>query len=449
MSIKVLIVDDQVNQRDMLAQILHSEGRMDVRQAGNANDALGIIREFKPEVVLTDLKMPGRSGLSLLEEISSLPIGPEVIVITAFGSIDTAIKATRLGAYDYVTKPVKAEEVMFLIEKAREKYLLRQESKLLKQELTRQVSSNIVFRSPSMKLIMDMVETVARTDSTVIVRGETGTGKECIAKLIHLKSKRCAKPMLSINCAAFAETLLDSELFGYEKGAFTGANNRKAGIIEAASGGTLFLDEVAEMSPGTQAKILRTIQERKIRRVGGTEDIVVDIRIVAATNKNLEQAVNNGQFRQDLFYRLNVVPIIIPPLRNRPEDIPALVEHFLKKFGQFKTVEDAAMAALCHYKWPGNVRELEAAIERIAVFSRNPVISVSDLPAEISNPPFMTSTAPWDIPEEGIVFEDIEKIILSNALKKANGNMSSAAKLVGMSYRAFRYRANVFGLRGE
>ena len=255
--------------------------------------------------------------------------------------------------------------------------------------------------------------------------------------------------MRSINCAAFAESLLDSELFGYEKGAFTGAQTKKIGIIEAASGGTLFLDEVADMSQSTQAKVLRAIQERKIRRVGGTEDIQVDIRIIAATNKNLEQAVTNGQFRQDLFYRLNVVPIVIPPLRERTDDIPALVAHFLEKFGQRKTVDEKAISALCKYSWPGNVRELEATIERIAVFSRSPIISLIDLPIEISNFPTPSSSAPWDLPDDGLVFEDVERDILLKALQRANGNMTNAAKLLGMSYRAFRYRANSFGLRGE
>lgn len=447
MSIKVLIVDDQENQRTILAQILSDEGNMEVFQAGNAYDALRAIKESTPEVVLTDLKMPGKSGLSLLEDVISLPSAPEVILLTAFASIETAIQATKLGAYDYLTKPVKPEEVMFLIKKAKEKYLLKQEHALLKKELTEQVRSGIIAESSAMKLIIDMSETVAKTDSTVIVRGETGTGKECIARLIHLKSRRALKPMRSINCAALSETLLDSELFGHERGSFTGALTQKSGIIEAASGGTLFLDEVADMSLSTQAKVLRTIQERKIRRVGGTEDISVDIRLIAATNKNLELEVSSGKFRQDLFYRLNVVPIFIPPLRERPEDIPFLVEHFLKKFGRPKAVDDDAMDMLCHYSWPGNVRELEAAIERIVVFSRCPSICAEDLPSEISHSPTSISKSPWDIPDEGIVFEDLEKELLTKALKKADGNMVSAAKLLGMTYRAFRYRANAFGLR--
>jgi len=449
MSIKVLIVDDQENQRKILAEILTCEGTMIVFQAGNADDAIRMIKELQPQVVLTDLKMPGKNGIILLEDIRTMAIAPEVIVITAYSSIQSAIKATKLGAYDYITKPVKPEEVLVVIEKAYEKFNLRQESVSLRQELTNQVNSNLIARSSVMKLIVEMVETVAKTDSTVMVRGETGTGKECVARLIHLRSKRGSKPMRSINCAAFTETLLDSELFGYEKGAFTGAQSRKIGIIEAASGSTLFLDEIADMSQSSQAKILRAIQEKKIRRVGGTDDIPVDIRIIAATNKNLEQAVTNGTFRQDLFYRLNVVPIIIPPLRERKEDIPALVEHFLKRFGQHKSVDNEAMKLLCNYSWPGNVRELEAAVERIAVFSRNHSISIADLPAEISQYSDMQSHLNLDIPDGGFIFEDLEKSILSKALSRSKGNMAAAAKLLGMSYRAFRYRANSFGIRGE
>jgi transcriptional regulator with PAS, ATPase and Fis domain len=255
--------------------------------------------------------------------------------------------------------------------------------------------------------------------------------------------------MRCVNCAAFAETLLDSELFGYEKGAFTGAAGRKIGIIEAANGGTLFLDELADMSPSTQVKLLRTLQEKTIRRIGGNEDTSIDIRIIAATNKNLEDAVIAGNFRQDLFYRLNVVPIIIPPLRDRKEDIPVLVDYFLKRFGPRKRIAENVMKYFLQYSWPGNVRELEAIIERIAIFSRNESIEFSDLPSEITHSsPFATPNR-LEIPDNGIIFEDIERDLLARALVKANGKMTVAAKLLGMSYRAFRYRANTFGLRGE
>jgi DNA-binding NtrC family response regulator len=449
LSVKVLIVDDQENQRQILSEILTIEGQMKVFQAGNADEAMNVIKNSSPEVVLTDLKMPGRSGLALLEEILTLPVPPEVIVITAFGSIETAIKATKLGAYDYLSKPVKPEEVLFLIKQAKDKYQLRQETQILKQELATQMSSDLVTESNYMRHVLEMVDRVAGTDSTVLLRGEPGAGKERIARLIHLKSSRSSKPIRSINCAAFTEILLDSELFGYEKGALAGATSRKIGIIETANGGTLFLDEFADMSLSTQVKLLKILQEKTIRRVGGTEDILVDIRIVAATNKNLEDAVLSGTFRQDLFYRLNVVPILVPPLRNRKEDIPVLVNMFLKKFGIRKKVSESAMKYFLQYSWPGNVRELEATIERIAIFSRNENIEIADLPPEITHTNILPGNTQLDIPDEGIVFEELERNLLARALVKAKGNMTTAAKLLGMSYRAFRYRANTFGLRGE
>jgi DNA-binding NtrC family response regulator len=445
----VLIVDDQENQRKILAEILVTEKSHTVFQASTVDEALARIDEYRPEVVLTDLKMPGKSGLTLLESLASLPSPPEAIVITAFSSLETAIKATKLGAYDYLAKPVKPEEMLFLIEKAAEKYRLKQESRLLKQELASEISSNVIARSLAMRNVLDLVEQVAATDSTVLIRGETGTGTECVARLIHVRGPRCLKPLLSINCAAFSETLLDSELFGYEKGAFTGANSRKIGIIEAATGGTLFLDEVADMSANTQAKLLRVLQEKKIRRVGGTEDIPVDIRIIAATNRDLEESIKQGKFREDLFYRINVVPITIPPLRERKDDIPVLIGHFFAKQGRKKEIDGEALALLLRHTWPGNVRELEALVERIAVFSRTDRITVSDLPPELSGKKITGAPLPWDLPEEGIVFEDLERDLICKALEKANGNMVNAAKLLGMSYRAFRYRAINFGLRAD
>jgi two-component system response regulator PilR (NtrC family) len=446
---RVLIVDDQENQRRILSEILIAEKNHTVAQASNVDDALVMLQENQPEVVLTDLKMPGKSGLSLLEELSSLPAAPEVIVITAFSSVETAVKATRLGAYDYIAKPVKPEKLLFLIEKAAEKYRLRQESRFLKQELASEISSNIIAESLVMRNVLEQVEQVARTDSTVLITGETGTGKECVARLIHVRSRRNAKPLRSINCAAFSESLLDSELFGYEKGSFTGANSRKEGIIESVSGGTLFLDEIGDMSPNTQAKVLRVIQEKRIRRVGGNEDVAVDIRIITASNKDLKEAIRQGKFREDLFYRINVIPITIPPLRERKKDIPVLINHFFSKMGRKKELDREAMSVLLDYDWPGNVRELEALVERIAVFHKSGNVSVDDLPTDLSNRKPSESRSPWVLPEKGIIFEDLEKQLIAKALEKTNGNMMNAAKLLGMSYRAFRYRAIAFGLRTD
>jgi DNA-binding NtrC family response regulator len=445
--IKVLIVDDEAKQRNILSDILAAQGGISVFEAASFIEAINCVKQRQPAVVVTDLKMAGKTGLDLIEEINQLPLPPEVIVATAFGSIETAIKATRLGAYDYLTKPIKPEELLFLIGKANEKYLLKKESLDLKQTLTAAVGSELIAQSLVMRRVYNQIEKVAETDSTVLIRGETGTGKECVARLIHFRSIRAAKPMKCINCAAVNETLLDSELFGYEKGAFTGAQTRKIGVIEAASGGTLFLDEVADMSPNTQAKVLRMLQQREIRRVGGTEDIKIDVRIIAATNKNLEDAIRSGTFREDLFYRLNIVPICVPPLRERREDIPLLIEHFFSRLGQPKEIDSEAMQLLLEHDWPGNVRELEALIERITVFSENQMITIEDLPVEITKKAAKVSVTIWDLPEHGIVLEELERQLISNALERSHGNMAAAAKLLGLSYRAFRYRANSYGLR--
>jgi transcriptional regulator with GAF, ATPase, and Fis domain len=296
--------------------------------------------------------------------------------------------------------------------------------------------------------VLSIVAKVAQSDSTVLIRGESGTGKERIAKLIHYQGPRSRKLMQSINCAAFTETLLESELFGHEKGSFTGAQNTHIGIVESASGSTLFLDEVGDMSLSTQAKLLRVLQERQIRRVGGTKAIPVDLRVIAATNKNLEEAIKQGTFRDDLFYRLNIIPIVIPPLRERREDIEALVAYFISRSGRPKTVEERAMKLIKEYQWPGNVRELEAVMERITVLSTSDVIKVEDLPLELCSTPSSTSSPSCPaIPEQGLIFEEWEKNMLAEALKRSHGVMAEAAKLLGMSYRTFQYRAEKFGLK--
>jgi DNA-binding NtrC family response regulator len=448
---KVLIVDDEAGQRNIMASILRSAGYALV-EAQNVDGALVELQDFRPDVVLTDLKMEGKSGLVLVEEVSRLSLPPEIVVITAFGSVESAVKAMRLGAYDYLTKPLEREVLLLVVQRAAEKYLLRIEGQQLRDELTKQLTEGLVAESASMKSVLEIVKKVALSDSTVLIRGESGTGKERIARLIHYLSTRGRKPMQSINCAAFPETLLESELFGYEKGAFTGAQSRHVGLVEAASGSTLFLDEVADMSLSTQAKLLRVLQEREIRRVGGTKNVPVDIRIIAATNKNLEDAIKQGTFRDDLFYRLNIIPIAIPPLRERVEDIEALVNFFISRSGKPKTVEAAAMKLIKEYSWHGNVRELEAVMERITVLSTNSVINIDDLPPELrqSQTPVFPSCSPvFELPGQGIVFEEWEKSMLSQALERSNGIMAEAAKLLGMTYRTFQYRAEKFGLKTE
>jgi transcriptional regulator with GAF, ATPase, and Fis domain len=299
-----------------------------------------------------------------------------------------------------------------------------------------------------MRNVIDIVDRVALTDSTVLIRGESGTGKERIARLIHQQSPRSRRPMQSINCAAFPETLLESELFGFEKGSFTGAHGRKTGLIESASGSTLFLDEVADMSPNTQAKLLRVLQEKEIRRIGSTVNIAVDVRIVAATNRDLEEAIKSKSFREDLFYRLNVIPIVIPPLRERKEDIPILIEHFIAKTGRIKRVDKEAMRLLQEYNWPGNVRELEAVMERIAVLASGDRVTFEDLPLELRTPQRSASDTPWKLPKEDIRIEEWEKRIMAQALEESGGVMAKAAKRLGMTYRTFQYRALKFGLKG-
>jgi DNA-binding NtrC family response regulator len=445
---KVLIVDDEPGQRGILSKILEAEG-YELLEASSVPEALRAIEESTPAIVLTDLKMPGRGGLELIEVVSRRPSPPEIIVITAYGSVDTAVKAMRLGAYHYLTKPIERDELLLVVQRAAEKRALRLEGQQLKQELARKASGGLIAQSPAMRHVLDMVAKVAASDATVMIRGESGTGKERIAQMIHYQSPRGTKPMQSINCAAFPETLLESELFGYEKGAFSGAQSRKIGIVEAASGSTLFLDEVADMPLSTQAKLLRVLQEREIRRLGSTKSIPVDVRVIAATNKNLEEEIRNKAFREDLYYRLNIIPILIPPLRERKEEIPALVEHFIARSGRPKSVDSEALAHLTRYDWPGNVRELEAVMQRIAVLSSSDTITTDDLPLELREGTGRLAEKRSKLPPEGTTFEEWERGVLLEALREANGVMADAAKRLGMTYRTFQYRAEKFGLRGN
>jgi DNA-binding NtrC family response regulator len=452
---KILIVDDEAAQRRIMSDILKAAGHR-VAVAESADQAEESVSDFRPEVVLTDLKMPGRGGLALVEALSRLVQPPEVVVITAFGTVDTAVKAMRLGAYDYLTKPLERDELLLVAERAAEKYNLRIDSQRLRQELQGKLGEGLIAESGAMKNILEMVGMVAQSDATVLIRGESGTGKERIARLVHLQGARGARPMLGINCAAFPETLLETELFGYEKGAFTGAAARKIGLIESAHGGTLFLDEVGDMSLSTQAKLLRVLQEREIRRVGGTVTIPIDIRVIAATHKDLAEAIRLGAFREDLFYRINVIPIVIPPLRDRKEDVPPLVRHFLSKSSRVKTIQPEALRLLIEYDWPGNVRELQAVMERITVLTKASDITPSDLPFELRSENRRPAGSHsgngypvFEIPASGLVFEDWEKNLLAQALSRSHGNMADAAKLLGMTYRTFQYRSMKFGLKGN
>jgi len=445
---KILIVDDEINQLNIMASILKSEGHI-TEIATNVDSALEIISDFRPNVVLTDLKMEGKSGLDLIEKISKDSFRPEVLVITAFGTVDTAVKAMKLGAFNYLVKPIDREVLVVQVQRAAEEYFLKTEEQRLREEIAKNIFDGLIAESKKMKNVLSIANKIAKSDSTILIRGESGTGKERIAKLIHYISDRSKKPLVSINCAAFTETLLESELFGHEKGSFTGADSTHIGLIESATGGTLFLDEVGDMSLSTQAKILRVLQEKQIRRVGGIKNIPVNIRIIAATNKNLEEAIKNKTFREDLFYRLNIIPINIPPLRERKEDIEPLINFFLKRSGKSKKIEKEALDLLIEYPWPGNVRELEAVIERVSILSTDEIIKKEDLPHEIRqiNSTNIELNSSFTLPQNGIVFEELEKNLILQALQRSKGVMADAAKLLGMSYRTFQYRAEKFGLK--
>lgn len=443
----VLVVDDQQAQCKILSSILKSAGH-EVISANSVDEAVKRLNTPGIDIVLTDLSMPGQSGMDLIEKINALPESPEVIVMTAYASIETAVKAIRLGAYDYLTKPLDQAKLLKILDQAIQKKNSKKESLPFRSEMKVQLKADLVSQSPAMKVILDMLPRIAASDSTVLIRGESGTGKEKIARAIHLLSTRGSRSMQAVNCAAFPESLLESELFGYEKGAFTGASTRKTGIIEAASQSTLFLDEVADMPPSLQVKLLRVLQEKEIRRLGSTENLQVDFRLVTATNRPLEEFIKKGIFREDLYYRLNVIPIVLPPLRDRKEDIVPLIEYFLVKKRLQKTFSQEAMGALSHYSWPGNVRELEALVERLAVLSPFDEIGLQDLPPELlSVHPAKTDSGQFVLGEQGVQFEDFEKQLLVQALQKSNGVMADAAKLLGMTYRTFQYRAQKFGIR--
>ncbi len=445
---RVLVVDDEPPQLEILKAILGREG-FDVETAATAETAVALMRDAPPSVVLTDLKLPGRDGIDLLEEAARLTPHACVIIMTAHGTIDTAVEAMKKGAFDYLTKPLVRETVLLAVRRAMEKARLLRENLALQEQLVDRFSlANVIGDHGTMQDVFRMVMKVAPTASTVLIYGESGTGKELIARAIHYNSPRAARPFHAINCAAIPEPLLESELFGHERGAFTGAIARKIGLFEEASGSTLFLDEVGDLGMAMQAKLLRTLQEKEIRRVGGTASLPVDVRIVAATNKNLTRLMREGRFREDLYYRLNVLPVFLPPLRERTTDIPRLVDHFIARQSaacgkQVRGIDGPALAALMRYHWPGNVRQLESAIERAVLLAEGPAITPDDLPREVQQG--VDAALPFEIPEGGIRFEALEKSLLQQALRKG-GNVSRAARLLGMTRRTLQYRLQKFGL---
>jgi DNA-binding NtrC family response regulator len=443
---RVLVVDDEKHQRDILQVILEDEG-YETQTARNARHALDILREVPFDVVLTDLKMPDMSGIDLLTDLLKAQPGLCVVLMTAHGSINSAVDAMRKGAFDYLTKPLERDEMLVVVGKALERsHLVRENRRLQEQLQTRFRLASIVGSHGSMEDVFRIVHKVARSTSTVLIYGESGTGKELVARALHHESDRKDRPFFAVNVAALPESILEAELFGHEKGAFTGADARKVGLFEQASGSTLFLDEVGDLKKDLQVKLLRTLQEREVMRVGGTERIRVDVRIVAATNQDLDKAVKEGRFREDLYYRLNVIPIFLPPLRERRTDVPLLVEHFLKKHAgpeRPRDVSEEALKILVDYDWPGNVRELESVVERALLLSDGDTILPGDLPASVrAGVAHARRGAGLDleIPESGLDLEAVERTLILRALDKTAGNVSRAARLLGLSRRTLQYR---------
>ena len=458
---RVLVVDDERSMRELLSIVLRRDGH-EVLLAEDGAAGIEALKRERVDVLITDIKMPHASGVDVLREAKR--IDPEIIsiVMTAFASTDTAVEALRLGAADYVHKsPNAANEVRLRVRKELERRQLQRENVLLKRALkTTHQFSNIIGHSDPMLAVFQLIETIAPTSSTVLITGESGTGKELAARAIHFNSPRKERPFVAVNCGALPDTLLDSELFGHMRGAYTGADTNKKGLIEVADKGTIFLDEIGEMSPLVQVKLLRVLQERRFRRLGGTEEVEADIRIITATNRDLAKMVAEGQFREDLFYRINVIPIRLPPLRERGDDVALLADHFVAHFaaqmGKPVTgISRAAAAALQAYSWPGNIRELENAIERAVALERTPSILLESLPEAVREMPTSAVAAGpaenGNFPVGGIDLEQhvqhIEREYIAEALRRAGGVKVKAAELLGMSFRSFRYYMKKYNLK--
>ena len=433
----ILVVDDEKSQREILEMILSGEG-YDVTTAASGEAALKFARDRRFDLALTDLKMTGMDGIELLSQLLAYDSSIIVILLTAHGSIESAKEALRRGAFDYLEKPYDKAALLATINRA----LDRLEA----------IDSEIVSASPKMETVKKMVLKVARSNSTVLVRGESGTGKELIARAVHNQSPRATEMFQAVNCAAINENLLESELFGHEKGSFTGAHAEKKGLFEIANRGTLFLDEIAELDVGIQAKLLRALQERKIRRVGGTHEIDVDVRVIAATNRDLRAMVADGRFRDDLYYRINVLSIDVPPLRERREDIPVLIDYFLKKHTKNTSrlvtgLTSDTKKLMNDYSWPGNVRQLESAIERAILLSEGDHITPDDLPTEVRQETGPAAEGAFKLPAEGINFEEVERDLITQAMEQTDYNITKAAKLLGLTFRTLQYRLEKFGIK--
>ncbi len=456
----ILVVEDEAKMARLLELSLQDEG-LTTLIAGDAETGLRLLNREPIDLVLTDLKLPGMDGLEFLQAIKRANAEIPVVVMTAYGTVETAVEAMKAGASDYVLKPFSLDEMKLIIRKELDFRRLRQENRSLREALGRRYAfGNIVARSPKMQEVLATVERVAPTNATVLLGGESGVGKDLIARAIHQHSRRSSGPFIKINATAIPENLLESELFGYEKGAFTGAVVAKPGKFELADRGTLFLDEIGDVPLAIQVKLLRVLQEREFERLGGTRTLKVDVRLVAATNRDLRAALEQGSFREDLYYRLNVVPIDIPPLRDHKEDIPDLVDHFIRRFapesGKAVTgITPAALKVLLGFHWPGNVRELENVIQRAIALSSGPVLDVPDIRLDLAlatrrpAPGVESAVTSGFFPPNGMTLEQYEEEIIREALRRANGNKSQAARLLGLSRNALRYRLSKMGVADE
>jgi DNA-binding NtrC family response regulator len=451
----LLIVDDEQSYGLVLSMVFEGGDNV-IRTAMNGRQALELLQEEPAEVIISDVRMPDMDGIELLRSVRETQPDIGVVLMTAFASVETAREAFKLGADDFITKPFDVEELKLIVKKTLEKQALIVENRAFKRAQRERGSiGNIIGTSAKMNAIFQMIETVAEVQSTVLVTGESGTGKELVARAIHDLSPRAEKPFISINCGAFTETLLESELFGYVKGSFTGANANRKGLFEAANGGTIFLDEIGEMSTSMQVKLLRVLQEKRVRPVGAHEEHAIDARVIAATNRDLKEMSDQGTFREDLFYRISVIPIHLPPLRERQDDIGGLIEHFMQKFcdqsGKSLTISPKAVQILENYAWHGNVRELEHTIERAVALERSGEVQPEQLPDHITNYNPQRINAEFDLPESGINLvshlDSLEKTYVVEALRKTGGNQTRAAELLQMPVRSLRHLLDKHSIR--
>ncbi|MEI8315018.1 MAG: sigma-54 dependent transcriptional regulator [Verrucomicrobiota bacterium] len=450
---KVLVIDDERLVRWSLEQKLSREG-YDVESAPTGEEGLNLLRDGGHELVLLDLRLPGIDGIQTLQEIKKIERDIGVIMLTADTGISRAVECVRLGAHNYLCKPFDFDEVRLALEKAREDLRLRREVSRIRRQQRREFGvQNLVGPSPAMRSVRDLIEKIATSNATtVLIEGENGTGKELAARAIHFSGARADQSLLDLNCSAVPETLFESELFGHERGAFTDAKAMKKGLFEMADGGTLLLDEIGDLKPTMQVKLLRVLETRKFRRVGGTQDIAVDVRVIALTNKDMTTAIQRGEFRQDLYYRLKVIAVTMPPLRERPTDIVPLAEHFLEHFAaEFKkskkSLSPESQQAITRYPWPGNARELRNAIERVVILEADPTISCEHLPLEIRAGVPSDGPTAVTLPTDGIALETVERDLVRQAMERTSGNQTRAAELLGIERDALRRRLIKYGFR--